>query len=598
MGVVLRYQIEFPDQKVKISSDVYGGDYLVDAEITISYAIGQPGTFEVNLKDLPLTVTKTLADALSKGTGVSGGVKLDIRLGYLDDFGSHPTVLAGRVESIAASTRFPPLGTKLTGHEEASFLLLNSRGIDDGTPGSTRATVSWPKPPGAGGATKADVAKHIVDQVNTQLKGAGKVRVPEPFSPVDAVKGAINDSAEDAFRLLNKIAGQFDAEILVQDGQIQFGQAIEFPPAPGPVPTVPNPTAILALITGDDSLITVSSMDSTRLAVFTPVQVGSTSKRPVVTDLPPEADVKAFDFTALGLPSLRAGQLVAASVDGYQEVFNSFRILSVTHAFSPRSGYTCSGRAVSFQRDNLNRGRSDLAQTGSALTIADRISGKIKDSQASSPSVDVGKVMEATAADRLATLFYLQQAGSSVSSPSVDLDVPEGDSVLPGKPIAAPFAWHNVGLSVPVYPGMRALLNQVRDSRDDTVVTGFLWANEPKMTPPPAKDGDWWLCLPTAVTGSPPQPSGAGANDLTAADGRRVIEAAGLSITVGKSKCTAVGTRPDEGPADVFLITHTSGTTIQVDAQGSVTVDGKGSKVELTCGGVTLTVGNGKVAIS
>lgn len=257
MGVVLWYQIEFPDQKVKISSDVYSGDYLVDAEITISYAIGQPGTFEVNLKDLPLTVTKTLADALSKGTGVSGGVKLDIRLGYLDDFGSHPTVLAGRVESIAASTRFPPLGTKLTGHEEASFLLLNSRGIDDGTPGSTRATVSWPKPPGTGGATKADVAKHIVNQVNTQLKGAGKVQMPEPFSPVDAVKGAINDSAEDAFRLLNKIAGQFDAEILVQDGQIQFGQAIQFPPAPGPVPTVPNPTAILALITGDDSLITV-----------------------------------------------------------------------------------------------------------------------------------------------------------------------------------------------------------------------------------------------------------------------------------------------------------------------------------------------------
>ena len=47
-----------------------------------------------------------------------------------------------------------------------------------------------------------------------------------------------------------------------------------------------------------------------------------------------------------------------------------------------------------------------------------------------------------------------------------------------------------------------------------------------------------------------------------------------------------------------FLITHKSGTTIEIDASGNVTVDGKGSKVVLKCGGVTLTVGDGKVAIS
>ena len=253
---------------------------------------------------------------------------------------------------------------------------------------------------------------------------------------------------------------------------------------------------------------------------------------------------------------------------------------------------------MTFQ-DQGNRKLSELARPGSAPVIADRISGKIRDGKASFPSVDVGKVKAANAADRAATLFYRQQPdGQTVSTPCVDLDVPETKSVLLGKPIAAPFAWHNVGLSVPVYPGMRALLNQVRGSRDDTVVTGFLWANEPKMSPPPAQDGDWWLCLPTAVSGSPPQPAGAGANDLTAADGRRVIEATGLSVTVGKAKCTAVGTRPSEGPADVFLITHGSGTTIQVDAQGNVTVDGKGSQVVLRCGGATLTIGNGTVAIS
>jgi hypothetical protein len=196
------------------------------------------------------------------------------------------------------------------------------------------------------------------------------------------------------------------------------------------------------------------------------------------------------------------------------------------------------------------------------------------------------------------TLFYEQDKTSDFGSPSVDLDVPEGDAVLLSKPLASPFAWHNVGLSVPVYPGMRALLNEVRDKREDAVVTGFLWSNKPQMNRPKAKAGDWWLCLPTEVSGSPPAPQGKGANDLTAADGRRVMEVAGLSIVVGTDKCTPVGDRPTEGGADVFVITHKTGTTIQIDDHGNVTVEGKGQTVVLKCGGATLTVGNSKVAIS
>jgi hypothetical protein len=604
MGVVLWYQIEFPDLKMKVSSDVYSGSYLVDAAISISYAIGQPGTFEVNFNDLPLAVTRALADQLGRGTGVNGGVKININLGYLDDPGSHQTVLAGRVETITASTSFRPLGTKLTGHEEASFLLLNSRGLDDGKPGSPLAVLSWPKSTSGSPVRQADVATHILDTVNEQLGAAGYVAEAGPFTPADPLAGAVNDSARDAFTLLDRLAARFGAEILVQDGQLLFGQALQFPPDDTTVPAIPNPAAILALVTGDDSLICVRNMETARLAEFTPVQIGSTSRRPVETDvLPPQADVKAFDFTALGLPSLRAGQLVAASVDGYQNPFNSFRILSVTHAFSTQvsmqPGYTCTGRAVVFQPDQGNRRRSDDARGGNAQSVADRIAGKIREGQASSPAVDVGQVKSADAAGRAATVFYGQQASPGVSAPSVGLDVPAGEQVLLGKPVAAPFAWHNTGLCVPVYPGMRALLNGVRGSRDDSVVTGFLWADQPQMNRPRAKDGDWWLCLPTALSeGASPQPTGAGANDLTAADGRRVIEVAGLSVTVGKDKSTPVGERPAEGPADVFLITHKSGTTIQIDADGNVQVNGQGSQVVLSCGGATLTVGNGKVAIS
>jgi hypothetical protein len=454
----------------------------------------------------------------------------------------------------------------------------------------------YPKDPATGPAhisenaiTPAGAAAFIARQSGVTLAGTADPATPQLDS--------ISDQAEEAFHLLDKIAGRFGAEILVQGGQVMFGQALQYPQSSG-LPSVPNPATILALITGDDSLIATAGMDSARLAEFKPVQIGSTSKLRIITDLPPQADVKAFDFTVLGVSGMRAGQLVVASVDGYQNPFSAFRILSIAHSFSPQTGYTCGGRAVTFQASTGNRALSDLARRGSAPVIADRIVGKIRDSQASFPSVDVGKVQTASAADRTVSLFYGQQPDSSLSSPSIDADVPEGASVLLSKPVAAPFAWYNVGLSVPVYPGMRALLNQVRDVRDDAVVTGFLWADEPEMSPPPANDGDWWLCLPTKVSGSPPQPAGAGANDLTAADGRRVIEVAGLTITVGSAKCTAVGTRPAEGPADVFLITHKSGTTVQIDADGNVTVNGQGSQVSLSCGGATLTVGNGKVAIS
>jgi hypothetical protein len=617
MGVVLWYQIQFPDQKINISSDVNSGDYLVDAQITITYAIGQPGEFDVRLDNLPLNVSQSLQSAVASaisaaaatdsGVGTdAGGVKIVISLGYLDDPDSKAAVLTGLVESIEPTATFPPLGLRLGGHETASFLLLNTVNIYHEKPTKHVAHISEPGQPSGSAVSPADLAKLIVTQSGAKIAAAAAAPLALSQDPItsplrdpntgEAVK--VTADAGNAFELLRNVASRFSAEILVQEGVVMFGQAVQYPAPSGTGVPLINPAAVLAMITGDNSLIAVtrSGLTGARLAEFKPAQIASTSRSR--GGGAPAADAKGFDFTVLGEPSIRAGQMVVASIDGYQDPTNPFRILTVTHAFSPKSGYTCAGRAVTFQTQR-NRKISELAQPGSAPAVADRISGKIRDAHASSPSVDVGKVDTAKAADRTATLFYRQQPdGETVSVPCVDLDVPESKSVLVSKPIAAPFAWHNVGLSVPVYPGMRALLNQVRGSRDDTVVTGFLWANEPTMSPPPAHDGDWWLCLPTALSGSPPLPSGPGANDLITGDGLRVIEAAGLSITVGKDKCTAVGTRPAEGPADVFLITHKSGTTIQVDAQGNVTVDGSGSQVVLQCGGASLTVGNGKVAIS
>lgn len=614
MGVITWYQVEFPGQQLKVSADPRSGDYLADADITITYAIGQPSAFEIRFKDLALAVTQALTaaltaaapDATGKKTGIgtdAGGVPAIVRLGYLDDPDSRAAVLTGRLESIGPANRYPPLGSLLTGHEEASFLLLNTVNIYHETSPRTSAHVAEPGQLLSGAVSPADVARFIMAQSGTRLASqaaAGPDQVTTPLTNRATGKPVqVNQDAEDAFALLERLAARYGAEVLPLEKQVMFGAAVSHPPASAPALPLLNPVVVRALMTGEDSLVirTDRGMVSARLAEFRPTQAAGTSRLRAPGDELP-ADPRAFDFTVLGEPSLRAGQLAVASVDGYQDPAAPFRILSLTHAFSPEAGYTCTGRAVAFQQRAGNRQLSNAARPASATAVADRFFAKIRESQGAFPAIDVGKVKAAQAGDRTASLFYRQPPDATVASPSIDLDVPEGMSVLLGKPLAAPFAWHGVGLSVPVYPGMRALLSQVRGARGDSVVSGFLWANDPPMDRPPAKDGDWWLCLPTQVNGSPPRPTGVGANDLTAADGRRVIEVPGLSIAIGKDKCTPLGERPAEGPADEFLITHKTGTTIRIDSDGNVTVDGKGDKVTLSCGGATLTVGSGKVAIS
>jgi hypothetical protein len=91
---------------------------------------------------------------------------------------------------------------------------------------------------------------------------------------------------------------------------------------------------------------------------------------------------------------------------------------------------------------------------------------------------------------------------------------------------------------------------------------------------------------------------GKGVNDLTAEDGRRVVEAVGLKIAVGQDVCSPVGERPAEGDADVFLLTHKSGTSLQIDSGGDITITAGAQKVELASAGVTLTVGERKVTLA
>ncbi|MGI5405332.1 hypothetical protein ACQEV9_00935 [Streptomyces chartreusis] len=591
MGVILWYGINFPTLGLKVSNDVSGGMILSDAEITVNYGLGQPGDFEVHLSALPLSAHRKLTGALTGERGTVGGIPIEITLGYLENPLSRKPVLVGRVDAITASKRFPPLGMRLTGYEEASFHLITVN-VDKKSGKREPAHFSKEK------CTPADAAKAIAEAAEVKLVG--------DVTPTGPEQPSISADAPHAFGLLERIADRYGAELLVQDGEAQFGTAVTHPQTSG-LPTVPDLSALLSLIMREDSLVTLST--STRLAEFQPVRIGATGKQRVTADPPAENPVPAFDFTALGVPGLRAGELVAASVEGYQNPLKGYRIIQLTHSFSPRTGYVCTGRAAPFKKGEGNRGTTETVRKGSPLAIADAIAAKIRDDHTITPSIDIGQIRSADPAGRVATVTYGQEPGKAVAAPSVDLPIEPNGPALYDKPLATPFAWHKVGLSVPVYAGMRTLLNQVHDDREDAVITGFLWANDAAMDRPAAQTGDWWLCLPTELSAGPdPRPINKGVNDLTTGDGHRVVEAIGLKISVGAGECSDVGHRPTPGPAEELLLSHSSGAQVRFDKDGNITlsagpgkdvkVSASGGAISLSAGGATLTVEKGKVAIS
>jgi hypothetical protein len=616
MGVVLWNQINFDDPKLSLSSDVYSGSVVVDPTISIKYEIGKPGTVQITIKDtaaalgLPVPVQDKLADGLKRGG--KAGMKVTVKLGYLDEPWNRPVAFDGRIELIEAQGgnsqwgMLLPAQVILTGTEEAAFKLQAQKAMNGEKEEPKKATLSLDQ------ETPEKAVQRVLGPA--KLTVTGKVEVVPAEGESEITTLTRNLEGGNAFELLTKLADPLNAEALVQDGMVLFGSNLKYP-ADAALPFVPDPSLLASFFLKGDSLIVLNTnngMVAAPLAEFKPFQLSGAKKTGVVNERPPPSDVEGFDFTAAGTSVLRAGQLVAASVQGYQDPFKPYRILSVEHSYAPDTGYVCKGRAVKFiASGKSNRAQSDLARKASPLSVADKIAGKAKEATTStSVAIDVGRVSKADAAGHTVTVQYGQKTDSTIASPSVDADIEQKKSdddtpTLKKKPVASPFAWHKVGLSLPSYTGMRAVLSSVRGARDDSVVTGYLWANKPKMEPPPAKDGDWWLCLPTEVSGTPPLPSGEGANDLTASDGRRVIEAVGLKIVVGKASCTKVGKRPTEGNADVLLISHKSGTTVEIDADGNVTVDGSGNvtvdgkqKVVLKAGGATLTIGDGKVAIS
>lgn len=582
MGIVLWHKLSLDG--VTVTNDIYGGGYALDVGVEVRYGIGEAPTFTIEVLNLPLKDTKSLSAKLEAASeGADGGVPATIELGYFDG-GPKGKVLEGRIDRIEVAVRDRPVVTILSGHELAGHKLLRTTKVADA-----------PSPPAKLSARTETPLPALVETI----RKAADIPIDGKVEPADVTFKSLALDGENALDLLEKLADDVGAEWYVQDGKLAFGTAIESP-MPGPIPAIPNPAAILKLLGGGDTLVALASMTPAPLAKLTPLTLGKPPRQRATTDVPPAQSVGAFDFIALGAPGLRAGQLVSASIAEYASPFEKFRILSVTHRYS-REGYTCTGRAAQMApppaRRHVNRDRTKLAREASAASVAVRISERGKREQALRPSVDVGRLSEAKSADRAASFRYGQETSPTQASPSIDADIPDKPAQLIEKPVASPFAWHKVGLSVPLYPGMRALLAQVRDVREDAVAAGFLWANTPKMERPASKDGDWWLCLPTELGGDG-MPTGKGVNDLTARDGRRVIEAKGLLLKVGDAELTAVGSRPTEGAADEFEIRHGSGATVKIASDGAVTVQAaSGKSLTLTDGATKVEIGGGTVKV-
>jgi hypothetical protein len=173
------------------------------------------------------------------------------------------------------------------------------------------------------------------------------------------------------------------------------------------------------------------------------------------------------------------------------------------------------------------------------------------------------------------TLFLCQNFQEAESQPSINVEVDKtAQLIFEDKPIAVPFAWHKCGLMTPIYPGMKALINHNLNLQDDGIITGFIWSKMPEISPPQNQEGDWWLCLPIDFDSSnPPSDSTKAVNDLTANNGKRVIEVKGLKITIGNERLRNVGIRPEEGGNDEFLIEHKSGTKIKIGSDGKLEIE-------------------------
>lgn len=557
MSFVLWYKVEIaaadlpaggpPGLPLTVSNDVLSGSPVVDAEITVSMADGaRADTFEVSLVSLPSTVTELLRDAHA-----ALALNATVHLGFLGDpaiRSDAARVLVGRIMSVTYAVGADGLSrTVLSGQEEGGYLLRSTPAeqvLDAGAPAVELAGALAL----AAGVTLADGS--TVTDGSTPGGTAGL-----------AVRAG---SALDA---LGVLADRADTALVVRDRRVHLGAAVGTPADPAPVALDP-----------DVNLVSLSSSTVEDTAARASFPAGGVERPPVRTTV---------DATVLGHPRFRVGQLATTNnLSGVPS--GPLRVTRAVHRFLLDGGYTTELQLVASAPGDRVR------VADGALAVADRLRDAVGRDRDDHPAVDVGEVTSYTSGADGGPAAALHYGRTSQPASAATEEV--GTAVeLRGKPVASAFAFDRTGLVTPVYPGMRALLAHNRGEVDDAVVAGFVWAGGQRR--PPARPGDHWLALPTGLDGDG-LPAGKGANDLTDASGHRVVQAAGLRLSVGAEALPEVGVRPDPPTDDALTIAHQSGTTITVDSQGAITISTDDKPVTLTNGSVSVTIDGTSVAVS
>lgn len=546
---------------LRISNDVYTLGLTLDAEVTVTMAEGAVADgFVITVYDLP---EKDVA--LLKAGYPNGGLTATINLGYFDSpallLGGHP-VMRGRVTRVAHSvTDDGRAKTEITGSEEAGYVLLRRKAAA-GLAGRGQLD----------DLVRALLAKDDVGDTIPLAKG----------STLGVAAKDVTIRAVSALGALAQLTEAADVPMLVRDGVVYLG------------PAVGTQTAPVGFDPDTNLVSQEESQDEPPAPVTTAAGAGSGAGAASGGGRP--GAVTTMKVVVLGHPGLRVGQLVrvsglAAGPSG------PLRIANLVHTYGGKKGYTCTVTLV-----DTPAGRRAPASTGPAAVV-DQWNKAIVDARINNPAIDVGEVTAYTAggegdperAHRV-SMHYAQVPEKGVGSPSIASTV-DTTVDLTARPIAAPFAFHNVGLMTPVYPGMRALLAHNRSLPNDAVVAGWLWPTTPASTPPPNEPGDWWLALPTGL-GADGRPTGKGVNDLVDARGARTIHARALHIVVGHGKLIDVGTRPRAPKDDTVTIEHAAGTTITIADDGAVSITTRGRPITIGNGSVSMKLDDATVAVS
>lgn len=529
MGVIIKYQLIFSDIGLTVSNDLYDGEFIIDADIKVEMNRGGAGCkFSIDLYDLP----KDKADELLK----KGNPGVTISLGYFD--GPFEIVMNGVVKDISSIVSSNKLITKMTGFEIGTNTLLETKYE------KSKATVF------KGDFSIGDIVKKLLKNVVKE----GIIKTPIIENNVSSEADIKNYTVQEKNLLdaLDKFTYDKKVGLLVCDGKVRIGKPIMDNDGEPPV-FVPDEN--LALFQPFNKKI--------------PDEAGRNVLKPITAK-----QANGFQFTVIGDHKLRPAQKVMATVDGFNAKSDAeFRICDLVHQFTASGGYTCSGKAVKVCTGDECSNQENATHLHSADNVVRRLSKTMESQQRRQPAIEVGQVKAYKPGEHLSTLYHGQRYRPAETQPSIRTAVTnEEQQHFPDKPIVSPFAWHKCGLVVPIYPGMKALLSHNLNLSNDVLVNGFIWSEEPKIEPPKNKEGDWWLCLPVDFdTSTPPKENTKAVNDITANNGKRVIEVKGLKVVVGK--LPSVGVRPVEGEDDEFLIEHKSGTKFKIASDGELTIE-------------------------